>query len=120
MPRTFLAILACALLAPPAVAESPIRPAAAWRRVMPAPDLARFDRLAARVASAYDTSAGGYVSRAGVPYESAVELALAQGGAGLGAQWTEHAEFTLGWMEALVDSTGAGYYDHRLDSDHGG
>ena len=92
-------------------------PAASWRDAMPPADLARSDRLAARVEAAYDSVRGGYVFRDGAPSESAVLLALARGGDGPGAPWDIHARRTLEWMRTFADSNGGGYYDRFPDAD---
>src|SRR4051812_33052286 len=82
-----------------------------------ADDRARFDRLAAQVDAAYDTSRGGYVGKNGTPCESAIDLALLQAAAGAPGPWKDHAIATLEWTLGLRDTVGGGFQESARDQD---
>jgi len=67
------------------------------------------ERLRDQVAAAYDSARGGFVSKAGLPSESAVELALIEARDGNRA-WAEDARATLEWTRGLMDTLAGGYY----------
>ena len=73
----------------------------------PAGDL--YQRLCARVAAAYDTSRGGFVSKSHVPSDAAVELALIRAEEADGQEWKREAIATVDWMHALMDTLNGGY-----------
>lgn len=99
---TLVALLLLAPAAPPAFTDPPT----AYRD------------LSAQVSAAYDTSRGGFVSRAGVPDQSAVELAFARAAAGE-ASWKEQAIQTVTWTRGLMDTLTGGYFDARQQGDDG-
>jgi uncharacterized protein YyaL (SSP411 family) len=67
-------------------------------------------RLSDFVWAAFDTSHGGFVSRGGVPEESAVELAIAHGD----GPWMSRATTTLDWTHGLMDTLVGGFFTSRL------
>jgi hypothetical protein len=66
-------------------------------------------RLSDFVWAAFDTARGGFVSRAGVPEESAVELAIERGD----GPWMSRATTTLDWTHGLMDTLIGGFYTNR-------
>lgn len=68
-----------------------------------------YERLTARVAAAYDTSRGGFVTKSRAPSEGAIELALLRAGETRDAEWRGRAKFTLDWMSVLADTLNGGY-----------
>jgi uncharacterized protein YyaL (SSP411 family) len=64
------------------------------------------ERLAEQVAAAYDGDRGGFVTRAQVPVEGAVELALQRA---KDPAWLQRAKTTLGWTHGLLDTLTGGY-----------
>jgi len=77
----------------------------------------RFEQLCAQVAAAYDSARGGFVSKDEAPIESAIELAFALGREQGDPLWTARAHRTVGWMYALYDSTGGGFFLRLRDAD---
>jgi uncharacterized protein YyaL (SSP411 family) len=65
-----------------------------------------YERLSARVAAAYDTSRGGFVTKSRAPSEGAIELALARAD---DPTWRHRALATIDWMRALADTMNGGY-----------
>lgn len=76
-----------------------------------------YDKLCIGVASAYDSTRGGYVGRDGVPSESAVELAMRVVGERPGVPWRDEALVTARWMIGLADSVGGGFFLGSKDKD---
>ena len=68
----------------------------------------RFEQLSTRTLAAYDSARGGFVTKNGMPSESAVELALRRAEAG-DAAWLARASTTIGWTRGLLDTVGGGY-----------
>ena len=69
-----------------------------------------YERLSARVAAAYDTSRGGFVTKSHAPSEGAIELALLRAGETRDAAWKQQARWTLDWMHgALLDTLNGGF-----------
>jgi uncharacterized protein YyaL (SSP411 family) len=93
-----------ALAAEPAV-SAPLPPAAA-RAV---DEQARLVRLCDQVAASYDTARGGFVDKAGVPSQSAVELALALSHDATQGLWKERALKTIDWTRSLMDTMSGGF-----------
>ncbi len=89
-------------------------PGAASDHAEPAGD----SRFRDQVAAAYDTSRGGFVSKDGLPSESAVELgfALAREGS---AEWLFRAIETVNWTRGLRDTVGGGFVHRARDADPG-
>jgi uncharacterized protein YyaL (SSP411 family) len=71
---------------------------------------ALYERLSARVAAAYDSTRGGFVSKDRMPSESAIELALLRAADGGDPAWGPRALRTLDWMHGLLDTLTGGYY----------
>jgi len=71
-----------------------------------------YDALAVQVAAAFDTSRGAFVGRAGVPHESAIELAFLRGSAGEKV-WKDQALRSVTWARSFLDTIGGGYYHGR-------
>jgi len=104
-----------ALAAEPAIAgPSVVTFAAGTRTAAHAVDeRARFARLRDLVAASYDTARGGFVDKAGVPSESAVELGLAIGREADATEWKQRSLATIGWTRALMDTVSGGYVTRR-------
>ena len=90
----------------------------------PAPPVADlYERLSARVAAAYDTSRGGFVTKSRAPSEGAIELALLRADETRDATWRQQARVTLDWMHALLDTLNGGYeaaFERRQGDDAAG
>ena len=67
----------------------------------------RYETFSSTVLAAFDSSRGGFVTKSGVPNESAVELAL--GRAEADARWRRTAVITLSWTRGLLDTMSGGY-----------
>ncbi len=102
-----------AVAAPATSATTPSHGAAA---PVPALERARFEGLCAQVAASYDTARGGFVSKKGVPAESAVELGLLLGRDASGETWKQRSLATLDWTRALMDTTNGGFVTRRQKS----
>ena len=74
--------------------------------------------LSAQVSAAFDTTRGGFVSRGGIPDQSAVELAFMEGAAGAGP-WRERAIHTVAWTRSLMDTLTGGYFEGRDQGEDG-
>jgi uncharacterized protein YyaL (SSP411 family) len=98
--------LALALAAAPASAK---RAAPA----IPTDDRGRFEFLAARVAASWDLARGGFVSEAGLPSETAVELGFLMGREAADPEWTQRSLSTVDWTRSLMDSLGGGFATRR-------
>ena len=100
-----------ALAAEPAVAGPAPgeRPSAPGAIASSADDRGRFERLCDRVAAAWDSARGGFVDRAGVPCESAVELGLTLGREAAHGEWKARSLATVGWTRALLDTVSGGF-----------
>jgi uncharacterized protein YyaL (SSP411 family) len=107
-----------ALAAEPAIAApSGVVFAAEARAVaQPVDERARFARLRDLVAASYDTARGGFVDKAGVPSESAVELGLALGREAADFEWRRRALATIGWSRSLMDTMSGGFVTRRPKS----
>jgi len=85
-----------------------------------APDpSATYELLCARVAAAYDSSRGGFVTREGVPSESAVELAFARAREAGDRDWRRRAVATASWTRALLDTLSGGYFHGAASAEEG-
>jgi len=105
-----LALAAEPVVAAPADAAKAPSTAATAR---PVDERARLERLCDLVAASYDTARGGFVSKAGVPSESAVELGLVLGRDAAGADWKRRSLATIGWTRALMDTVSGGFVTRR-------
>src|SRR5262245_66473371 len=83
-----------------------------------AKDAARLDRLYGEVAARYASARGGFVTRDGAPVESAIELAFALGRETGDPLWSARGRRTMGWANALYDSTGGGFFQRLKDASH--
>lgn len=81
---------------------------------LPEDPRAAYDALTAQVAVEFDTTRGAFVGRAGIPHESAVELAFLRAASG-DAAWKERALRSVDWTRSLMDTLGGGFY-HSRDS----
>lgn len=104
-------VLALALAAAPAWAKRK-----AEAPVLPTDDRGRYEFLCARVAASWDTTRGGFVSKDGVPSESAVALALLLGRDDAHREWRDRALETIDWTRGLLDTLGGGYYTRRAEN----
>lgn len=77
-------------------------------------------QLASQVAAAYDSARGGFVTKSGLPIESAVELAFQRAGDHAAGDWLSEAEATLRWTHGLMDTLTGGYvHSGKRDSQTG-
>lgn len=74
-------------------------------------------QLAAQVEAAFDSGRGGFVSKSGSPFESAVELAFQQAGSRNGGSWLREAETTMMWTHGLMDTLTGGYVTSMTNLD---
>src|SRR6185295_28317 len=74
--------------------------------------------LSAQVSASYDTARGGFVSRSGIPDQSAIELAFVEAASGSGP-WQEQAIHTVSWSRSLLDTLTGGYFEGREQGDEG-
>jgi len=82
----------------------------------PVDERARLRDLCDLVAASYDTARGGFVSKAGVPSESAVELGLLLGRDAAGADWQRRSLATIEWTRSLMDTMSGGFVTRRPKS----
>src|SRR5262249_2891237 len=74
-------------------------------------------QLAAQVGAAFDSARGGFVTKAGMPVESAVELAFQQAGEHASGPWLEEAQTTMRWTHGLMDTLIGGYVNSASEMD---
>ena len=93
-------------------AEVPPPPGASGPKLgtLGADELATWQRLCFRTEDAFDSTAGGFVSRAGYPDESAIDLGFILGRRDGMQRWRGHSLYTTQWMLGLEDSVGGGFY----------
>ena len=72
---------------------------------------AAYDALAAQVAAEFDTARGAFVGRAGIPHESAIELAFAR--AASDGAWKQRALQSVDFTRTLLDTLGGGFFHNR-------
>ncbi len=96
--QTVAAALAVAVFASPAASDAPA-----------------IARLTGFVAAGYDSARGGFVTRAGAPDASAVELAWRLAAEGR-PEWRSRARRTVEWTWTLYDSVGGGFLEREADS----
>jgi uncharacterized protein YyaL (SSP411 family) len=82
------------------------------------PEADLYTRLCGQVASAYDSTHGGWVMHGGEPVTSSVALALAQARDGGPAFWRSYALHTVEWTWTLYDSVGGGFYQKTANALH--
>jgi uncharacterized protein YyaL (SSP411 family) len=102
-----------ALAAEPAVASPAAAAPSAPATTRPVDERARLQRLCDLVAASYDTARGGFVDKAGVPSEGAVELGLLLGRDDAGADWSRRSLATIGWTRSLMDTMSGGFVTRR-------
>ncbi len=71
---------------------------------------ALYEQLCSQVAAAYDSSQGGFITKKGLPVESAVELALLRARETHDTTWTGRATRTIRWTRGLLDTVAGGFY----------
>ena len=108
-----LALAAEPAVAAPADAGPPSTPEA----TRPVDERAQLERLCDLVTASYDSARGGFVSKAGVPSESAVELGLLLGRDAAGADWKRRSLATIAWTRSLMDTMSGGFVTRRPRSD---
>ena len=79
-------------------------------------DPALLARLTAQVASAFDSTHGGWVAKRQVPSEAAVSLGFALARHGGPALWRSRALATVDWTWSLYDSVGGGFYERLANT----
>jgi uncharacterized protein YyaL (SSP411 family) len=81
---------------------------------------ARYQRFSEQVLASYDSTRGGFVTKSGVPVESAVELALLRASDPAdGGEWAARADYTMRWTRGLLDTLLGGYYHGGKGTDLG-
>ena len=108
-----LASLFALTLAAPPVAPPP---SLALDRV-PDEQRERYTRLASELWAVFDSTRGGFVTKGGVPSESAIELAFRLGAEPGGGPWRARALATTRWTMALLDTVGGGFVHGAKDAD---
>jgi uncharacterized protein YyaL (SSP411 family) len=81
-------------------------------------DQAQLQQLAGVVAATFDRERGGWVTKGGRPYETAVSFAFAMARDGDTTLWQGRALTTVDWTWVLNDSVGGGFFDRLANTRH--